>query len=289
MTSNKDYRYNMDAPIYGISRHRILRDGQGIVTLVALSGCPLRCLFCLNPHCIDSASGNFQIMTPRDLLQELLIDDLYFRTTGGGITFGGGEPLLYASFINSFSEICPNEWKIRIETSLNVPNSNLKLIADMIDGFIVDIKDLNDNIYYRYTNHHNQQVVDNLKYLAEGGFQSKVLIRLPIIPNFNSTKNIEASQKKLMDMGFYRFDRFNYTNTLEERPLNADECITNSMNWNKITCEALKRVRSAMANHYGINFTPAKCDVLICTNEPCPACEAEMKWLTKVVFNEVDK
>lgn len=278
----------MDAPIFGISRHRILRDGQGIVTLVAFSSCPLRCLYCLNPHCRDLASENFQIMMPHDLFQDLLIDDLYFRTTGGGITFGGGEPLLYSSFIKSFSEICPDEWKIRLETSLNVPNSNLKLIADKIDEFIVDIKDLNDTIYFRYTNKHNEQVIGNLEYLAELGLQDKTLIRLPLIPDFNSAQDIKASRKFLIDMGFHRFDQFNYINTLEEKPLNADECMTNGMNWNKITCEALKRVRSAIADHYGINFSPAKCDILICPDEPCPGCEAEMKWLTETISNKYD-
>lgn len=41
-------------------------------------------------------------------------------TTGGGICFGGGEPLLWSDFIHDFCKMIPSTWKITIETSLHV-------------------------------------------------------------------------------------------------------------------------------------------------------------------------
>ena len=42
------------APLIGISRHRLSTDGEGVTTLVAFHGCPLRCKYCLNPQSLHS-------------------------------------------------------------------------------------------------------------------------------------------------------------------------------------------------------------------------------------------
>ena len=42
----------MSIPMIGICRHRLVTDGQGVTTLVAFHGCPLRCKYCLNAQCL---------------------------------------------------------------------------------------------------------------------------------------------------------------------------------------------------------------------------------------------
>ena len=37
-------------PLFGLSRLRMGSDGQGVTTLVAAKGCPLRCKWCCNPE-----------------------------------------------------------------------------------------------------------------------------------------------------------------------------------------------------------------------------------------------
>ena len=86
------------APIIGIERHRIGRDGDGVTTLVAFHGCPLKCRYCLNPQCHDR-NRQWKEITPQQLLETVAIDNLYFLATGGGITFGGGEPAMRSEFI----------------------------------------------------------------------------------------------------------------------------------------------------------------------------------------------
>ncbi|MDE6109409.1 MAG: radical SAM protein, partial [Muribaculaceae bacterium] len=83
---------NQRAKIIGISRHRLSTDGEGITTLVAFHGCPLRCRYCINPHSLGDGRA-FQEYSPEQLYDETRIDELYFVATNGGITFGGGEPL----------------------------------------------------------------------------------------------------------------------------------------------------------------------------------------------------
>ena len=197
------------APLIAINRHRLTTDGEGVTTLVGFHGCPLHCQYCLNAQCLQ-ADGVWCRLTPGELYSEVEIDDLYFVATGGGICFGGGEPLLRSDFIKAFAEIMNPEWKLTIETSLNVPLENVKAIASLVQMWYVDIKDMNPDIYKAYGCKENKQVISNLQWLAANGYADKVIIRLPLIPEYNADEDRQRSQQQLEEMGFTNFDKFNY-------------------------------------------------------------------------------
>ena len=197
------------APLIAINRHRLTTDGEGVTTLVGFHGCPLHCEYCLNAQCLQ-ADGVWCRLTPGELYSEVEIDDLYFVATGGGICFGGGEPLLRSDFIKAFAEIMNPEWKLTIETSLNVPLENVKAIASLVQMWYVDIKDMNPDIYKAYGCKENKQVISNLQWLAANGYADKVIIRLPLIPEYNTDEDRQQSQKELEEIGFTNFDKFNY-------------------------------------------------------------------------------
>ena len=197
------------APFIAINRHRLTTDGEGVTTLVGFHGCPLHCEYCLNAQCLQ-ADGVWCRLTPGELYSEVEIDDLYFVATGGGICFGGGEPLLRSDFIKAFAEIMNPEWKLTIETSLNVPLENVKAIASLVQMWYVDIKDMNPDIYKAYGCKENKQVISNLQWLAANGYADKVIIRLPLIPEYNTDEDRQQSQQQLEMMGFTNFDKFNY-------------------------------------------------------------------------------
>lgn len=197
------------APLIAINRHRLTTDGEGVTTLVGFHGCPLHCEYCLNAQCLQ-ADGVWCRLTPGELYSEVEIDDLYFMATGGGICFGGGEPLLRSDFIKAFAEIMNPEWKLTIETSLNVLLENVKAIASLVQMWYVDIKDMNPDIYKAYGCKENKQVISNLQWLAANGYADKVIIRLPLIPEYNTDEDRQQSQQQLEEMGFTNFDKFNY-------------------------------------------------------------------------------
>ena len=197
------------APFIAVNRHRLTTDGEGVTTLVGFHGCPLHCEYCLNAQCLQ-ADGVWCRLTPGELYSEVEIDDLYFMATGGGICFGGGEPLLRSDFIKAFAEIMNPEWKLTIETSLNVPLENVKAIASLVQMWYVDIKDMNPEIYKAYGCKENKQVISNLQWLAANGYADKVIIRLPLIPEYNTDEDRQQSQQQLEEMGFTNFDKFNY-------------------------------------------------------------------------------
>ena len=199
----------MNAPFIGISRNRLATDGAGVTTLAAFWGCPLSCCYCLNPQSLEETST--RVLTAEELYQLVKIDELYFLATCGGVTFGGGEPCLYPDFIKEFRTCCGEQWKITIETSLNVPPENVKTLYPVVDYYIVDIKDMNNDIYKRYTGKDNTLPVANLKWLVEQGKADDIRVRVPLIPDFNTEKDTENSVSALKDMGIQEIEIFAYT------------------------------------------------------------------------------
>lgn len=195
------------AEIMGINRHRMGTDGKGISTLITFYGCPLNCKYCLNPQC-KSESTPCTYIEPNDLVNLLMVDDIYFKSAGGGIVFGGGEPLLNAEYIKEVCDLVPTKWKIRIETSLNVKWDKIELLLPYIDQWIIDIKDSNTEIYKNYTGVDNLKVYDNVLRLSHKTGIEKLLIRIPKIPNYNTEKNIQESVKLYSNLG--NIDIFNY-------------------------------------------------------------------------------
>ncbi|WP_303329285.1 radical SAM protein [Duncaniella muris] len=197
------------AKIIGIARHRLSTDGDGVTTLVAFHGCPLRCRYCLNPQSLGDG-GRFREYSLEQLYTETRIDELYFIATNGGVTFGGGEPCLRPDFIRHFRELCGESWQINLETSLNVPADNIASLLPVVNTLIIDIKDMNPEIYRNYTGRGNSIVLSNLRLIANSGRQSDCIIRIPLIPDFNTDADREASRAALEQLGFTRFDLFTY-------------------------------------------------------------------------------
>ncbi len=198
-------------PVFAIERHRLTTDGEGVITLVGAYGCPLRCKYCLNPHAWNPKTlEKCKLMTAEELYDTVKIDDLYFKATGGGITFGGGESLLHADFIKEFRECCGKDWCITVETSLNVPKEQLGKALEAVDAFIVDIKDMNCGIYKKYTGVSNEQVLGNLELLAGRLEEKKVRIRIPQIPGYNGPEAVKGSVEIVKGMGFSDVEVFPY-------------------------------------------------------------------------------
>lgn len=197
------------APFIAVARHRIQTDGQGVTTLCGFYGCPLRCKYCINPHSFGEHTKK-EMLTPQELYDKVKIDDIYFISTNGGVTFGGGEPLLYVGFLQEFRAICGGKWHLCAETSLNVDENNVRLASEVIDEFFVDIKDMNSDIYERYTGKTNTAVTENLKLLQSLVGSERIIVRVPLIKDFNTEKDRENSVALLKEMGLTQFDLFEY-------------------------------------------------------------------------------
>lgn len=197
------------AKILGISRHRLGTDGVGVTTLVGFYGCPLRCKYCLNPRCFDP-KARYEELSPKELYERLKCDDLYFRATGGGVTFGGGEPLLNVGFLEEFKAIVGDRWRFTAETCLSVEGDSVERAAVIFDEFAVDIKDTDPEVYLAYTGKSIDDAIGNLERLVSLVGGDRVLVRLPLISGYNTEKHRKKSEALLRSMGVTRFDKFVY-------------------------------------------------------------------------------
>ena len=195
-------------PLLNISRHRMGIDGRGVTTLVAGASCPLHCQWCINRDILTR--NKFERISAKDLHERVRGDDLYYRATGGGITFGGGESLLQAAFFAPFRDICGNEWRLCAETSLAVPRQLVELAEKAIDEFIVDCKDMDPEIYHTYTGGDQTLMENNLRFLLEKAGPERVVVRVPLIPDFNTKEAQQRSAERLKQLGVTRLDLFSY-------------------------------------------------------------------------------
>ena len=172
-------------PLLSIAALRMGTDGNGVTTLVAGAGCPLSCKWCINKKLLQEAVP--ENITAEELLKRVSSYDLYYRAT-----------------------VCPSEWRITVETSLFVPRSYLAAVTDAVDLFIVDCKDMNEEIYRNYTGEDGTVMSENLEFLLRRVGPDNVLVRVPGIPGFNTEEDRKKSVQKLRDMGAERLDLFDY-------------------------------------------------------------------------------
>ncbi len=205
-----------DAPTFPLAfcdRLRMATDGAGVTALVGAYGCPLQCKLCINPqtwHEPTDGKPAFQRITPEELYDRVKIDNLYYLATNGGITFGGGEPLLHTGFIQAFRDLCPPAWRIYAESCLNIPAEHIPAAARAVDWFFIDIKDMNPAIYKAYTGRDNTLVKENLRALLSLVGPDRITVRVPHIPGFNTGADVEASVAELRGMGMVHLDVFTY-------------------------------------------------------------------------------
>lgn len=182
------------AKIMGISRHRMATDGTGVTTLIGCSGCSLECKYCINDYCHINEGEDY---TAEELLEYVSIDDIYFRMSNGGITFGGGEPLLQSKFIQEFAGIMPKGWKLNVETCFYVPWENIEPLIPLVDKWIIDVKDLNPDIYKKYTGRDIGLLNENLEKFYNQSDHNKIIFRIPDIPLYNSSNDVMNTARKL--------------------------------------------------------------------------------------------
>ncbi len=204
----KCYSGSVYAQINGVVRLREDSDGPGIRTLVVMNDCHLGCKYCLNKDYINVFPMN-AAMSQHELTDLIKKDVVYFEMSGGGVTFGGGEPMLSPDYIRAFKGENPH-LHVAVETSLNVPYEKYEQALDFVDLWFVDIKDMNEEIYRAYTGRSNEDVIYNLTDLLGRVPAEKVICRVPLIQGFNTKEDVEKSVVRLKEMGAENICKFEY-------------------------------------------------------------------------------
>ncbi len=165
---------------------------KGIVTdpkLCDLNGkCAQVC-----PTLATEISGYYK--SPSELLTIIEKERTLFDQSGGGVTFSGGEPLLFPDYLATILALCGDRHIHRtIDTCGAVKTATLLYIADHTDLFLYDLKLMDSAKHKSYVGIGNDQIITNLTLLAESG--ANIQIRIPAIKGVNlDPENIEASAR----------------------------------------------------------------------------------------------
>jgi pyruvate formate lyase activating enzyme len=190
-------------------KHFALHDGPGIRQTIFLKGCPLKCWWCHNPESqnskiesyfkynkIDDVSVKNKVTigkyyTAKEIINEIEKDIVFFDESNGGVTFSGGEPLLYTDFLKPILLHCNNKYiHTALDTCGYAPEEKFLSIVDNIDLYLYDIKFIDDDKHIKYTGVSNKIILNNFRLLSEKN--KNIIVRLPLIPGINSTdKDIE--------------------------------------------------------------------------------------------------
>jgi pyruvate formate lyase activating enzyme len=175
-----------------------LHDGEGIRSTVFLRGCPLRCAWCANPESwAEAGASQSQRMTVADLMRFLARDEVFYRESGGGITFSGGEPLSQPGFLRA-ALIAAGEsgYHTAIETSAWADFGQVGDLFSLIDQVFVDLKHLDEHQHRQWTGQPNRRILDNIQWLLAR--HSNVVLRIPLIAGVNDQpEHLEAVAKFL--------------------------------------------------------------------------------------------
>lgn len=154
------------------------------------------------------------LYTPEQLFKKVSLDSIYFQATNGGLTIGGGEPLLHMAAIKAFAKLCPESWSLWAETSLNVDSKLITIASEVFHHFIVDIKSIDVSVYKKYTGCELKQTLNNLLYLQSLIGSNRITVRIPLIPGYVDATSQEKTARVLVALGFKDIDIFTYrTNT----------------------------------------------------------------------------
>ena len=125
--------------------------------------------------------------TVEELLSEILADKLFYETSGGGVTFSGGECMLQLDALCEILQKCRESGiQTAVDTAGHVPFSHFERILPFTDLFLYDVKSMDPQVHKAYTGVENTLILDNLARLLERG--TRVWIRVPVVVGVNDTE-----------------------------------------------------------------------------------------------------
>ncbi|MDR0743827.1 MAG: glycyl-radical enzyme activating protein [Tannerella sp.] len=132
-------------------------------------------------------------------------DRCYYQTSGGGVTFSGGEAFVQHKALMALLISCKEEgFHTAIETCGQAEPEKIKEAYPLIDLFLFDIKHTEKERLKKVTGADWDTVCRNLDYLSKAD-PEKIIIRTPVIPGFNySTSDITEIYRLALKNGIKR-------------------------------------------------------------------------------------
>jgi pyruvate formate lyase activating enzyme len=160
-----------------------LVDGPGIRTVVFLQGCALRCAYCHNPDTWSLQGGSE--VDSEELLGKLLKFKPYYKSSGGGVTFSGGEPLLQPDFLLEMLRLCRENG---IHTALDTAgfgSGGYDEILSLTDLVLLDLKHSTEEGYRSLACGEMSKVLEFIDALNRS--EARVWVRHVVVPGITDS------------------------------------------------------------------------------------------------------
>lgn len=143
-------------------------DGPGVRFVVFMQGCALKCLYCHNPDSRAYTGGSE--ISAEELFEKIWSYKSFFKASGGGVTFSGGEPLLQSAFVAEMFEALR---EVGIHTALDtsgyasLEHNSVKQAVQNSSLVLLDIKSFSPSKYEKLTGVHLEPTLKMAEFLAQ--------------------------------------------------------------------------------------------------------------------------
>jgi len=142
-------------------------------------------------QCVDVCYSGAMELTGEEksvdqVMEEILSDNVYYKSSNGGVTLSGGEPAIRGEFAREILKQC-QEKKIHtaIETCGNYNWEKLVNLLPFVDLVMMDLKHMDSKKHHKATGNGNEKIIENARRLARS--DKPIIFRTPIVPAFNDT------------------------------------------------------------------------------------------------------
>lgn len=159
-----------------------------------------KCLACraCQSFCAGALEIMGQEMSVDEVITEVMKDEIFYRTSGGGMTVSGGEPMIQFPFLPELLRAAKEKGlTCCMETCGFAAWERFEEILPLVDLFLYDIKETDPARHKEYTGADNALILENLRKLDEAGAQT--VLRCPIIPGLNDREDHFAAIGRLAD------------------------------------------------------------------------------------------
>lgn len=164
-----------------------VNDGDGIRTVIFFAGCPLCCKWCANPEGLYIDNNLVYKYSVEQILKIIERQEIFYRYSGGGVTFSGGEATLQKDMLRELvNKLYDRGINLAIETSGYFEIEEVKDIFKKFDLIFIDLKHMDDIKHKIFTGVSNEKILYNIKRLNE--INDNVVVRIPLIESVNADK-----------------------------------------------------------------------------------------------------
>lgn len=151
-------------------------------------------------------------MTVDEVIAEVEKDRPFYRRSGGGVTVGGGEPLLQHHFTSALLEAAHGVYlHTALETSGFAAWDHFESVLKHVDLLQIDFKHIDPVKHKELTGQSNELIIDNLRRVLSVKSPQDVVVRFPVIPGCNdSVQIIRDMAEFVMGLGFMQIELIPY-------------------------------------------------------------------------------